>query len=168
MSGTTVGKESIGGYLIRPATAADAAVIAHHRAAMFRDMGMLADGDGPALQAASHAYLTAALASGTYLGWVVEAQRQVVAGGGVLVRRLLPRPGSLEGGQDAYVLNLYTEPEHRRRGLARHLMQAILAWCRGRRISRISLHASDDGRPLYEALGFAPTNEMRLEVPEDT
>ena len=25
------------------------------------------------------------------------------------------------------------------------------------------LHASDDGRRLYERLGFVPTNEMRLE-----
>jgi len=28
----------------------------------------------------------------------------------------------------------------------------------------VSLHASDDGRKLYEELGFQPTNEMRLEL----
>jgi hypothetical protein len=30
-------------------------------------------------------------------------------------------------------------------------------------VRRIVLHASDDGRRLYERLGFVPTNEMRLE-----
>jgi GNAT superfamily N-acetyltransferase len=61
------------------------------------------------------------------------------------------------------VLNVYCEPPHRRRGLARALMDAILDWCRERSISRVSLHASDEGRPLYEGLGFTATNEMRLE-----
>lgn len=28
--------------------------------------------------------------------------------------------------------------------------------------ARVSLHASVEGRPLYEGLGFEPTNEMRL------
>jgi hypothetical protein len=28
----------------------------------------------------------------------------------------------------------------------------------------VSLHASDFGRPLYESLGFRPTNEMRLKL----
>ena len=67
-------------YVIRPATVADAAAIAHHRVAMFRDMGLLANGDDPALEAAARAYLLAALPSGEYLGWVIEAHGQVVAG----------------------------------------------------------------------------------------
>jgi hypothetical protein len=28
----------------------------------------------------------------------------------------------------------------------------------------VILHASDDGRQLYESLGFESTNEMRLKV----
>jgi GNAT superfamily N-acetyltransferase len=150
-------------FVMRRATVADAAIIAHHRVEMFRDMGMLADDEADALRAASCTYLLTALADDKYSGWVVEAQRGVIAGGGVVVRRLLPRPGSPHGDEEACVLNVYTEPEHRRRGLARRLMQEILAWCRGRAITRIALHASDAGRPLYESLGFMQTNEMRLE-----
>jgi GNAT superfamily N-acetyltransferase len=154
---------AISGYAVRRATVTDASVIAHHRVAMFRDMGVLAEPEAPALHVASHAYLTTALQSGEYLGWVIEAQGQVVAGGGVLVRPLLPRPECTRGSAEAYVLNVYTEPLHRRRGLARQLMQVILDWCAARAITRVSLHASDDGRPLYAALGFLQTNEMRLE-----
>ncbi|HXQ20024.1 MAG TPA: GNAT family N-acetyltransferase [Candidatus Acidoferrales bacterium] len=148
-------------YAIRRATIADVAVIAHHRAAMFRDMGELDDAEMPALEAATREYLTHALPAEEYLGWVVDTADQVVAGGGVLLRPLLPRPGAPRGGAEAYVLNVYTEPEHRRRGLARQLMQAILAWCEARAVARVTLHASDDGRALYESLGFAQTNEMR-------
>lgn len=150
-------------YIIRPATPADAPAIAHHRAAMFRDMGLIPGSEVERHEKAALAYLAPALPSGEYLGWVVEAAGTVVAGGGVLVRRLLPRPGFPEAGDEAYVLNVYTEPEHRRRGLARDLMHTILAWCRARTITRVSLHASDEGRGLYESLGFLPTNEMRLE-----
>ena len=59
-------------------------------------------------------------------------------------------------------MNVYTEPAHRRRGLSRRLMSELIAWCRAHGITRITLHASTDGRPLYEGLGFTPTNEMRL------
>ncbi len=150
-------------YVIRRATVADAAVIGHHRAGMFRDMGWIADDEVDALRAASCTYLLAALADGTYSGWVVETQGDVVAGGGAMIRCLMPRPGYPHGDEEAYVLNVYTEPKHRRRGLARRLMQEILAWYHARGITRIALHASDDGRPLYERLGFVQTNEMRRE-----
>ena len=151
-----------GKYVIRAATIADAAAIAHHRVAMFRDMGILPEGEATELLAASHAYLMTALPSGQYLGWVVEARGRIVAGGGALLRRLLPRPGHVHGSEEAYLLNVYTDPQHRRRGLARQLMQLILAWCDTRGITRITLHASNAGRLVYQGLGFVDTNEMRL------
>jgi GNAT superfamily N-acetyltransferase len=49
-----------------------------------------------------------------------------------------------------------------RRGLARRLMDTMLAWCRAQGMHSIYLHASDHGRPLYESLGFTATNEMRI------
>jgi GNAT superfamily N-acetyltransferase len=62
------------------------------------------------------------------------------------------------------ILNVYTEAPHRRKGLARRLMKAVLDWCRFERVPVIILHASDEGRALYESLGFKPTNEMRIEL----
>jgi ribosomal protein S18 acetylase RimI-like enzyme len=50
----------------------------------------------------------------------------------------------------------------RRRGVAEALMRAILDTLAERGIRRVVLHASDDGRSLYQRLGFVPTNEMRL------
>jgi len=150
-------------YEIRLATAGDAVVIAHHRVAMFHDMGILDGADAAALEAGAREHLAVALTAGTYTGWLVEHTDRVVAGGGVVVRPLLPRPGWPNGGEEAYILNVYTEPEHRRRGLARQLLTAILACCQERHSALVSLHASDEGRALYESLGFASTNEMRLQ-----
>jgi GNAT superfamily N-acetyltransferase len=53
-------------------------------------------------------------------------------------------------------------PQARRLGLARLLMETALEWCRNNGIRAVILHSSDDGRPLYQSLGFRPTNEMRL------
>jgi len=59
------------------------------------------------------------------------------------------------------VLNVYTEPTWRRRGLAALLMQHVLEWAEANKVKTLVLHASGDARPLYEKLGFVPTNEMR-------
>jgi ribosomal protein S18 acetylase RimI-like enzyme len=68
----------------------------------------------------------------------------------------------LEYGPEAIILNVYVERDWRRRGVAEALMRAVLEALAARGISRVVLHASDDGRRLYERLGFVPTNEMRL------
>lgn len=127
---------------------------------MFRDMGVLAEADAPRLEASSRRHLAEAIAGAHYYGWLAEVDGVVAAGLGVVLRPQLPRPGCLDGGREAYVLNVYTEPAHRRRGLARGLMQAALDWCHAAGITRVALHASDEGRRLYESLGFAATNEM--------
>jgi GNAT superfamily N-acetyltransferase len=147
-------------YALRTATVGDVHAVARHRVAMFRDMGVLMESEGPALEASSAAFLARAIPAGQYHGWVAEHGGAVIAGAGVVLRPLLPRPGHLDGGVEAYVLNVYTDPPHRRRGVARALMDAVLDWCQSQAIARVTLHASDEGRPLYLTLGFASTNEM--------
>jgi ribosomal protein S18 acetylase RimI-like enzyme len=62
------------------------------------------------------------------------------------------------------ILNVYTAPEFRRRGLAHRLMDAVLDWCKNNKIDFVILHAGDEGRRLYESLGFQPGNEMRISL----
>ena len=106
-------------------------------------------------------WLAAALSDGSYRGWLAEHAGTVVAGGGFLV---YPWPA---GPKDPHnrrvtIFNVYTEPEYRKRGLARQLMLLMMEWLKGDGFQSVVLHASDAGRPLYEALGFSSTNEMRL------
>jgi GNAT superfamily N-acetyltransferase len=69
-----------------------------------------------------------------------------------------------EGSFRATILNVYTDPEYRRRGIARLLMETMIDWCKRKGLARVNLHASDAGRHLYESLGFEPSNEMRLKL----
>ncbi len=64
-------------------------------------------------------------------------------------------------GMQGVVLNVYTEPAWRRRGLAALLMGHVLDWAKANGVKSLVLHASREARLLYEKLGFVPTNEMR-------
>jgi GNAT superfamily N-acetyltransferase len=153
---------------IRRAGGPDARTIARHRVGMFRDMGSLAAADEADLLEAVTAFLGPALEDGRYSAWLatpLDRPSEVIAGAGVLLWRTLPRPlpgGGLTEGWQALVMNVYTEPAWRRQGIAERLMRALLAWTREQGIATVVLHASNEGRPLYERLGFTPTNEMRL------
>jgi GNAT superfamily N-acetyltransferase len=149
-------------YTVRPATPADLDIVLHHRRRMFEDMGFTDPRAMEAMFRSSTPLLSTGLANGRYRGWLVEAGPEgVVAGGGVIVldfqsHPIDPRP------QRAWVVNMFTEPAHRHRGLARRLMDVMIDWCRADGMKILYLHASDFGRPLYASLGFEPTNEMRL------
>lgn len=149
-------------YRIRPAEPRDVPVIAHHRATMFRDMGSIPQQDYEPLRQASAEWIGSLVATGEYAGWLVEYERAIVAGGGMLLGDIGPGPGCYRMSRRAHIVNVYTEPDHRRRGLARQLMQTMLDWCEHHGFNMVTLHASDEGRPLYQSLGFTPTNEMRL------
>ena len=153
-------------YDIRRATEADAGTIAGHRVAMFRDMGQIPSASlATSLREASAPALAALLREGAYVGWLAhDRQGQVIAGAGVHVRHQLPRIAQrgdrVVTAAAPLVVNVYTEPHWRQRGIARALMKTLMAWAVQQGFDRVLLHASDDGRRLYESLGFAPTNEM--------
>ena len=64
----------------------------------------------------------------------------------------------------ATILNVYTDPEYRRRGIGRRMLETAIAWCKQEGFARVDLHASNSGRHVYESLGFEPSNEMRLKL----
>lgn len=152
---------------VRVATLADIVTLGHHRAEMFRDMGQLTEHNERELTRASESFFREVVASGEYIAWLAvttAAPERVVAGAGLWLRPMLPRPtptGIIKG-REALIANVYTEPDWRRRGVARLLMRHVLEYTREHNVPRVLLHASDDGRPLYETLGFEPTNEMKL------
>jgi len=132
---------------------------------MFTDMGVSFDAD--AVARPFRAWLQAHMASGSYRAWVVEHDgRTIVAGGGATIIPWPPGP-RYPGDRLAFVYNVYVEPAHRRRGLARRVMESIHAYCRANGITSLALNASADGRPLYESLGYqvTPSPMMFFAVP---
>ena len=146
---------------IRMANVADLETIMHHRRCMFSEMGFRNEAALDAMATTSDPFIRAGLADGSYRGWLLEKDGRVIAGGGVVT---LGYPSSPNDPRPlrAWILNVFTEPEYRGQGLAKQLMEAMIAWCRKQGFKWVVLHASDAGRHLYETLGFKPTNEMRL------
>ena len=151
-------------YHLREATLADVPTLVRQRWSMFHELGDSSLAERDEIEAAIGRYLAEAVPAGLFRAWLVEADGEAVAGGGIQLRPLVPRPGYTRGEPEAIVLSVWTAPAHRRRGLARRVMEAILDWCRANGVRRVCLHASPDGRALYEQLGFRPTTELRIDL----
>ncbi len=155
-------------YIVRLAAADDAPVIAAQRRAMFVDMDEPAYAEHPGMDVCFTAWVRDRIARGVYVGWLAcDPTGEPVAGAGLDIREGAPLPGDFDT-RRGYIMNVYVRPEHRRRGLARRLLLTLLDWCRANGLRGLSLHASDTGRLLYAALGFAPSSEMRLLLPLDS
>jgi GNAT superfamily N-acetyltransferase len=151
---------------IRKALPSEVATILHHRRSMFRDMGEGTVEELDRMVEVATPWTENAMARGSYHHWfaVVETQAGspvVTGGGGVL---LCPWPANPRDPcvERAVILNVYTEHDFRRRGIARLIMTAILEWIKAQGLRSVNLHASPEGRTLYETLGFKATNEMRM------
>ena len=159
-------------FQIRLAQAGDLELISSHRARMFRDMGELPPELFDSFQAQSRQRLQRMFEDKKYIGWLAsptDEPNRIIAGAGVQLREVPPHPqpnaaGKVDivSGRQAIIQNVYTEPEWRRRGLAAFLIKRIIDWTREQGIDSLILHASEEGRVLYQCLGFIPTTEMRF------
>jgi GNAT superfamily N-acetyltransferase len=157
-------------FSIRRAERSDTDTIARHRAIMFQEMGQLQSSRFEELRT-SRKVDRAEIESGEYVSGLASLSDSpvVLAGAGVQRRRVPPhsratRSGdvAVAEGRHAIVLNVFTEPAWRGRGVATLLMRAIFEWARNEQLDRLLLPASEDGRALYQRLGFVATNEMRF------
>lgn len=144
----------------RTATAADAKLITHHRRRMFVDAGR-ADNQVLDIMARNfEPWVAKAIEDGKYIGWLTSDGDRMVAGAGLMLLDWAPHPLDPRSTQRGYLLNVYVEPEYRRKHLASQLIETALAEARRRRIRVVALHSTEAGRPLYESNGFRRTNEM--------
>ena len=109
-------------YRIREAKLGDVATIAAHRERMFVEHSHVHAGNLAGMIAAFSAWLQRKLRDGRYVGWFAEFENRIVAGIGVFLVEWPPHPahfGPLRG----YVMNAFTEPVHRGRGIDEYLMR---------------------------------------------
>ena len=147
---------------IRPARLSEVDIIVGHRRAMLAEIRQPQVALLDAIDAAFAPWLTERMASSDYLGWfAVTPAGEVAAGAGLWLMDWLPHLMHVEP-RRGNIVNVYVQPAYRRHGLARALTETAVNWCRDHEVNMVILHASEAGRPLYQALGFAPTNEMSL------
>jgi len=148
---------------LREVTSDDVEEILFHRRQMFHDMGHVDAAVLEAIVRSSRPFVERSLRDGGYHGWfAVTAAGRVAAGAGLLIIPWVSGPLAPDQAYRAYLLNVYTYPEFRRRGLARRLTAKVIDYCRERGYKLLWLHASKYGQSLYESLGFEATNEMKL------
>jgi GNAT superfamily N-acetyltransferase len=140
----------------------DIEVIVHQRRAMFVAMGHRDERALDSMSEKFRPWVKRKMEAGEYLAWFAIAGDAAVAAGAGLWLMDWP-PHMIGGGKwRGNIVNVYTEAAYRRKGLARELTKMAMGWCAREGVETVILHASDEGRALYEELGFEATNEMRL------
>ncbi len=150
-------------YRVRVAALRDADILVRHRIAMFADMGV--PFEALELEQAFRIWLANTMPAGAYRAWLADCANGEVAGGGGITIIPWPPGPRYAGDRLAFVYNVYTEPAHRRRGLARLIMETIHACCRAEGIGSVALNASRDGKPLYESMGYAESPSPMMFLP---
>lgn len=85
--------------------------------------------------------------------YICTDQASIVATAFMLVIEKPASPSFITG-KVGMMLNVYTYPAYRRRGIAKTLMENAIQDAKTMALSYIELQATEDGIPLYQGLGF--------------
>ena len=147
----------------RRATAEDAEALAALRMAFLAEVS--GAGADPVLQRSIQDYFRRAIPAEEIVVFVAVADSQIIATSGVIFHVHAPSNRNPTG-REAYVMNMFTLPEWRKRGIATRLLQTVIDHSAQNNCRKISLHIVPGGRSLYEKSGFrAIETEMRLDLP---
>ncbi|RPJ95235.1 GNAT family N-acetyltransferase [Rummeliibacillus sp. TYF005] len=101
------------------------------------------------------------LTSHQYVQWLVEEDNKVIATGAIQFISFPPsyfNPTGIRG----YILNMYTHPDYRGKGIAKQLVNETLKEAQSREVQHIFLISSEMGKPLYKKIGFKE-NDIYME-----
>lgn len=149
----------------RIATIKDLDVLVKTRIEVLRAANKLDDSvDMSDVEGESRSYYQKALEEGSHVAVLVFDEDEFVGAGGVSFYTVMPTYHN-PSGQKAYIMNMYTRPEYRRKGIAFRTLDMLVKAAREKGISHITLEATDVGRPLYEKYGFI-NMEDEMQLPE--
>lgn len=148
-------------FRLRRATLEDMPKLTSHRVEMWHAIGHHTTREVRAHAAPFRRWLRPRLRSGEVVAYVAIVGNQVVGSGSLWFMPQEPRPG-IPRGDIPYIMSMYTRPENQRQGIASAIVLELVRVARSSGAARVTLHAADQGKPVYERLGFEPTAEMRL------
>lgn len=124
--------------------------------------GLEEDVDLSRTELESRRYYETCFPEDSHAAWLVFDGEEVVGTGAVSFYQVMPTYHN-PSGKKAYIMNMYTRPDYRRRGIAHRVLELLTAEAEMRQIDVVTLEATAAGRPLYEAFGFtAMRDEMEL------
>ncbi|MCL2034201.1 MAG: GNAT family N-acetyltransferase [Oscillospiraceae bacterium] len=116
------------------------------------------------METANRVYFKTAVADGSFIAWLAVDGEKIVATSGLIFYNV---PPSLKcpDGKVAYIMNMFTFPGYRKRGIGMELLKRTVEEAKGRGYKKITLNATNAGRPLYERYGFCDeTGDMVLYI----
>jgi len=140
---------------LRRAELHDAPALVERWAEMFAEIGA-APADA-AVRRGFAGYLARKLPAEDFAAWVVVESDRVLATASLILYEI---PGRPEVTCEGYVINVYTVPSARGRGLGRKLMEALLAHARTLPLRKLWLRTAPRAEALYGRLGFAARPEL--------
>ena len=108
---------------------------------------------------ANRQYYEEHIADGTHIALVAEYDGVECGCGAVCFTDELPSPDN-PSGKCAYLMNIYVREAFRRHGLAHKIVSRLIEVERSRDCWKIYLETTDDGRPVYQSLGFRDFPDM--------
>ena len=118
--------------------------------------------DMSAVEKQSYDYYQQTLENENHVAYLVYDGDRFVGSGGVSFYRVMPSYHNPSGYQ-ACIMNMYTSPAYRRKGIATKMLDLLVAAAKEKGITHITLESTVVGRPLYEKYGFRRLNdEMQL------
>lgn len=156
-------KEYIQNIEFRKATTEDIDLLVRTRIEVLRAAnGLTGSEDMSEVEKQSHEYYEKALADETHTALLVFDRDQFIGAGGISYYRVMPTYHNPTG-RKGYIMNMYTRPEYRRKGIAFHTLGLLVQDARKKGIISVSLEATAAGRLLYEKYGFSDMkDEMEL------
>src|SRR5271157_970420 len=149
-------------FTVRRASEADLDVLVEQRVSMYREMMTDIKPDFRAYGRRYRSWARKMMKRKKLVSFLVIAGRdKPVAGGSLWIRENQPSP-RFPGTEIPYLMSMFTDPAHRRKGLATLVVKEATRWSRKHGYPRVTLHASNMGEPVYAKLGFQRTTEMRL------
>lgn len=147
----------------RMATLDDLDLLTETRIEVLRAANQLSvDTDMTEVKEQSYRYYRTAMKNDTHCACLVFDGERFVGAGGISYFQVMPTYHNPTG-RKGYIMNMYTRPEWRRKGIATKVLDLLIENARGRGITAISLEATEMGRPLYEKYGFVcMKSEMEL------
>ncbi len=150
--------------IYKKATIADLDILTETRIEVLKAANQLEDNvDMSDVKKQSMDYYQSAISEDTHVAYLIFDEDKFVGAGGISYFKVMPTYHNPTG-RKAYIMNMYTKPEYRRKGIAIKTLDLLVQDAKNRRITAISFEATAMGRPLYEKYGFIAMND-EMELP---
>ncbi len=150
---------------VREASSQEDCLIAKHFYQLWRDNDVPADSIKSDWLETILQFIDRARQDLFYKAFVAEVDGAVVGSASCqLFAGLYPLALADDYRKYGYIWGVYVEPPYRKQGIAKQLTNEAIAHLQAIGCTRVILHASPSGKPVYSSLGFSESNEMRLDL----